>query len=396
MSTPYLLTLNAGSSSLKIGLFSVDGGSARAIGRGQLDLQRRPATLSVRSGAERVDLAIDIPADDDLQRVLDAALVALARHFDLGEPIAAGHRVVHGGLHFRGPVRIGDASLAAIEALMSLAPLHQPQSLSFIRTLRRLRPELTQTASFDTAFHATQSDLVRRYALPRELHDQGVRRYGFHGLSYRYIAGELARRQPALASARVVVAHLGSGASACALQGGRSVDCSMGFSTLDGLPMATRCGPLDAGVVLYLIGERKMSVRDVEDLLYHRSGLLGVSGSSADMRVLEVAAAGDAAAREALDLFALRTAGEVARLASTLGGLDALVFTAGIGTHDAAMRGAICARLAWLGVTLDAAENERHAERIEAASSRVAVLVIATDEEQVIADDAMALLEDRP
>jgi acetate kinase len=261
--------------------------------------------------------------------------------------------------------------------------------------LRRLRPQLAQTASFDTAFHATQSDLVRRFALPRELHDQGIRRYGFHGLSYRYIASELARREPALASARVVCAHLGSGASACAMRAGRSVDCSMGFSTLDGLPMATRCGTLDAGVVLFLVGERKMALHDVEDLLYHRSGLLGVSGSSADVRALE-AATGDEAARAALDMFALRSAGEIARLATTLGGIDALVFTAGIGEHDAEMRAAICERLAWLGVTLDAAANQRHAERIEAATSRVAVLVIATDEEQVIADDAMALLETRP
>lgn len=394
MNVPHLLTLNAGSSSLKIGLFSVDAGRAREIGRGELDLHRRPPTLRVSADGVRCDIAIDAPVDHDLHRALEATLVALAAHFDLGEPLAAGHRIVHGGMQFHGPVPINDANLAAIEALTPLAPLHQTQGLSLIRMLRRLRPGLAQTASFDTAFHATQSDLVRRYALPRELHDQGIRRYGFHGLSYRYIAGELVRREPALATERVVVAHLGSGASACAMHGGKSVECSMGFSTLDGLPMATRCGTLDAGIVLYLVDQRGMAVHDVEDLLYHRSGLLGVSGSSADMRVLE-AATGDAAASEALELFALRSAGEIARLATTLGGIAALVFTAGIGEHDAAMRSAICKRLAWLGVTLDDAANQRHAERIEAASSRVAVLVIPTNEEQVIADDAMTLLEAR-
>jgi acetate kinase len=371
MTHPFLLTLNAGSSSVKIGLFkAADGAKAREIGRGELDLQRRPLALRLETSGTTSDVAIDAPPSEDLHEVLDATLAALAAHFDLGELLGAGHRVVHGGLRFHGPVRIDDASLAAIDALTPLAPLHQPHSLRLIRALRHLRPSLPQTASFDTAFHVTQDDLVRRFALPRALHDEGIRRYGFHGLSYAYIARELARRQPAL----------GSG----------SVDSSMGFSTLDGLPMGTRCGTLDAGVLLYLLDERRMPLKELEDLLYHRSGLLGVSGSSADVRTLE--GESGAAARQALDLFALRAAGEIARLGSTLGGIDTLVFTAGIGEHDAAMRAAICGRLAWLGVALDAAANARHAERIEAGGGRVAVLVIPTDEEQVIADEALAVL----
>ena len=390
MKHPVLLALNAGSSSIKFGLFKAQGGVAREIGRGELDLQHQPLTLRLHAGKEQSDIAIDAPASDDLHEVLDATLGALSTHFDLGDLLGAGHRVVHGGMRFHGPVRIDDASLAAIDAFTPLAPLHQPHSLRLVRALRHLRPGLAQTASFDTAFHVTQSDLVRRFALPRAMHDEGIRRYGFHGLSYAYIAGELARRQPALAAGRIVAAHLGSGAGACAMHAGKSVDSSMGFSTLDGLPMGTRCGTLDAGVVLYLLEERRMPVKDVEDLLYHRSGLLGVSGSSADVRTLEGETS--VAARQALELFALRTAGEIARLATTLGGIDAIVFTAGIGEHDAAVRAAICARLGWLGVALDANANSRHAERIDAAGSRIAVLVIPTDEEQVIADEALGLL----
>lgn len=399
MRHPFLLTLNAGSSSVKIGLFRVDRGVAHEVGRGEIDLQGRPLELRLSAGEARSVIAIAASPGDELHQVLDTTLAELSKHFDLGDLLGAGHRVVHGGLQFQGPVRIDDVSLAAIDALTPLAPLHQPHSLRLIRALRRLRPGLSQTASFDTAFHVTQSDLVRRFALPRAMHDEGIRRYGFHGLSYHWIAGEMARRHPGLAAGRVVVAHLGSGASACAMRAGRSIDCSMGFSTLDGLPMGTRCGTLDAGVLLYLLGKRRLSVEAVEDLLYHRSGLFGVSGISADVRVLERTAADEpvpgsaaAPARQALDLFALRTAGEIARLATTAGGIDAVVFTAGIGEHDASLRAAICAHLGWLGLDLDAAANAAHTERIEALGSRLAVLVIPTNEEQVIADEALGLL----
>jgi len=390
MKNPLLLTLNAGSSSIKLGLFGIHGAQAIHVGRGMLDLQQEPLTLSLRAEQRAIEVPIAAPVTEDLHEVLDAVLDGLASHFDLTSLQAAGHRVVHGGLHLTRAIQVDDASLAALDALVELAPLHQTHSLRLIRALRHLRPGLIQTASFDTAFHATQDDLVRHFALPRELHDQGVRRYGFHGLSYTHIARALARHDPELGRSRVIAAHLGSGSSLCAMYEARSVDSSMGFSTLDGLPMGTRCGTLDAGVVLYLLQERGMSPAQIESLLYHRSGLLGVSGLSSDVRTLESSAA--PASHQALELFSLRAAGEVARLAATLGGLDALVFTAGIGEHDAAMRASICDRLAWMGVSLNPAANQRHALRIGAPESRVAVWVIPTDEEQVIADEAVALL----
>ena len=385
-----LLAFNAGSSSIKLALYDIAGGSAREVGRGALDLQRAPLTLTLALDGERHSLPIDAPVTGSLHEVVDALLAALEAAHALGTLAAVGHRVVHGGRRFHGAVRVDAATLDAIDALTPLAPLHQPHSVRLMRALHALRPALAQTASFDTAFHATQNELTRRFALPRALHDAGVLRYGFHGLSYAYIARALAERAPTLAAGRVVALHLGSGASLCAMAGGRSVDSSMGFSTLDGVPMGTRCGALDAGVVLHLLQQRGLSVAEVEHLLYHESGLLGVSALSADARTLE---ASDApAAHEALALFAQRCAGEVARLAATLGGLDALVFTAGIGEHDAAMRAAIAARLGWLGVALDADANARHAERISATGSAVAAFVIATDEERTIADEALALL----
>jgi acetate kinase len=301
-----------------------------------------------------------------------------------------GHRVVHGGDRFAGPIRLDDAAIEAIEALTMLAPLHQPHSLRVIKAIRHLRPDLLQTASFDTAFHRTNEEIIRRFAIPRKLHDQGLKRYGFHGLSYKFVATELARRAPDVAKGKVVVAHLGSGASLCALEAGVSRDTSMGFSTLDGIPMATRCGALDPGVLLHLLGPLKCSLREVEDILYRQSGLKGVSGFTADSR--ELLASDRPEAREALDLFAFRTAGEIARLATTLGGMDALVFTAGIGQHQPQIRAAISQRLHWLGLELDPRANNTNAEVISKASSSIRALVIPTDEEQVIADEAVAIL----
>ncbi|PZP31605.1 MAG: acetate/propionate family kinase [Roseateles depolymerans] len=384
------LALNAGSSSIKLAIYRLSHHELTPVARGHVDLRRQPLRLLLAHGEQHSELPLEAPVTESLDEVLEALLAQLEAHESLGELAGAGHRVVHGGLHFTGPARVDDAVLAELEALVPLAPLHQGHSLKLVRALRRQRPALAQTVSFDTAFHTSQSDLVRRFALPRALHDQGVRRYGFHGLSYSYIAAELARRHPQLASGRVVAAHLGSGASLCAMQGGRSVDSSMGFSTLDGVPMATRSGALDAGVVLYLQRAQGLSTAEVEDLLYHRSGLLGVSGLSADIRTLE--ASPEPAAREALELFALRCAGEVGRLATSLQGLDALVFTAGIGEHDARLRAMVCSRLAWLGLELDEAANLAHAERISREDSGVAVHVIPTDEERVIAEQARALL----
>jgi len=385
-----LLTFNAGSSTVKLGLFALGPQGPRRIGKGMIDFRRAPLRFELTEGPDRFDIALESGPGEELDDVLSEALRRLSWHVDLDAVAGIGHRIVHGGDGFAGPVRIDDAVVNALEALTPLAPLHQPQGLRLVRAVARLRPGLPQTASFDTAFHRSQADLVRRFAIPRALHDQGIKRYGFHGLSYAFVAAELARRRPDLAEAKVVVAHLGSGASLCALEGGLSRDTSMGFSALDGIPMATRCGAIDAGVLLHLLGPRGRSVAEVEDLLYRRSGLLGVSGISADSRELLDSEAPEAA--EALDLFTFRIAGEVARLATTLGGLDALVFTAGIGEHQPRIRAAIARRLAWLGLTLDESANAGNAATISAPGSRVEAFVIATDEEQIIAEEACALL----
>jgi acetate kinase len=390
MSAPLLLTFNPGSSTVKIGLFSVTADGARRIGVGSIDFRHTPLSLRLADGDKVRDIALKAVVTEDLHEVLDETLNWFATHFTLTDLVSVGHRVVHGGDRFAGAVAITDETLAAIVELVPLAPLHQPQSVRLIRAIRHLRPDLAQSASFDTAFHRTQTDLVRRFALPRRLFDSGVKRYGFHGLSYRFIAGALARQFPSFARSKVIAAHLGSGASLCALSEGASRDTSTGFSTLDGIPMATRCGALDAGVLLYLIEQQGMSISAIEKLLYEQSGLLGVSGISADSR--ELAASTRPEAREALELFAFRIAGEAARLATTLGGLDCLVFTAGIGEHQPQVRAAVCERLGWLGIKLDGPANATNASVISSAASRVTVLVLATDEEQVIADEAISIL----
>ena len=391
MSAHTLLTLNPGSSSIKLGLFAL-GARPKAFGKGVIDLRRRPLTLHLAEGERAAEIPLKAVVTEDLHDVIEETFGRITRHFATADLSGVGHRVVHGGDRFAGPTRIDDETLAAIEALVPLAPLHQPQSVRLIHAVRHLRPDLPQAASFDTAFHRGQSDLVRRFALPRALFDEGVKRYGFHGLSYKFIAGQLGTIAPDLAAGRVVVAHLGSGASLCGLAAGLSRDTSMGFSTLDGIPMATRCGALDPGVLIHLVKMRGMTIEAVEDMLYHHAGLLGVSGTSADTR--ELLASRDPAAREALDLFAFRIAREVAATANTLGGLDGLVFTAGIGEHQPEIRAAICARLAWLGVAIDPDANARHVTRIDTAESTVAVLVVPTDEEQVIADEAVSVLQD--
>lgn len=384
-----LVTFNPGSSTIKIGLFGIKDGTAQRIGKGMIDLRRQPLVLHIVEGAESADIPLKAKVADEFDEVLDETLGWLATHFQHEGLVAAGHRVVHGGDGFHGPVRIDDETLCAIEELVPLAPLHQPQSVRLITAIRRLRPELPQVASFDTAFHRTQADMVRRFALPRAMFDDGIKRYGFHGLSYKYIAGALARQAPELAKGRVVVAHLGSGASLCGLKDGESRDTSMGFSTLDGIPMATRCGALDPGVPLHLLANG-MTRTELEDLLYHRSGLLGVSGISADSRVLLESDAPEA--REAIGLFAFHIAQTVAALAVTLGGLDGIVFTAGIGEHQPQVRALVCGHLEWLGVALDENANAANAARISAAGSKVAVLMIPTDEEQVIAEEAVGTL----
>jgi acetate kinase len=393
MADEILLTLNAGSSTVKFGVFSLEPAGPRRIGKGMIDFQQHPLTFHLTDGPALFDVALKAKPDGDLHAVMDEIFGWLAQHFDMSKVAGVGHRVVHGGDIFSGPVLIDPSITAAIESLVPLAPLHQPQSLRLIRAVAHLRPNLLQTASFDTSFHATNDDLVRRFALPRALHEQGIKRYGFHGLSYSFIARELKRVAPGVAGKRVIVAHLGSGCSLCGLTDGVSRDTSMGFSTLDGVPMATRCGALDPGVLLhYLLADQKQSSMDLEDLLYHRSGLLGVSGISGDSR--ELLASDRPEAKQALDLFAFRIAGEAARIANTLGGLDAFVFTAGIGEHQPEIRAAIAGHLHWMGLELDQCANAKSVQTISATSSRVTALVLSTDEEQVIANDAWKIAAD--
>lgn len=385
-----LLAFNCGSSTIKAGLFSVANGKPQGIADGAIDFRKVPFRFKMSAGDSNFDVPLDAKTPDDLAGIARQALETLSKHFDMKKLKAAGHRVVHGGDTFKTPVLLDNKAIEEIANLAVLAPLHQGQALSLIRAVRALKPELPQTASFDTTFHCGQADVVRRFALPRAMFDRGIKRYGFHGLSYQYIAGEIARRAPDVAKKKVVVAHLGSGASLCGMENGSSRDTSMGFSALDGVPMATRCGALDPGVVLHLQGEEKLSAKEIEDLLYNRSGLLGISGISADTRDLLKSAAPEA--KEAVDIFCFRIAGEVARLAATLEGLDALVFTAGIGEHQWQIREAVCARLPWIGIELDSAANKNNAEIISAAKSRVAVYVIPTDEQQVIAEETLKIL----
>ncbi len=390
MTEKLLLTFNAGSSTVKIGLFRRDGDKAQRIGKGMIDFRHKPLTFHLVEGPEVFDVPLEAEGGDVLHEVLDETFGWLADHFDIDAVTAVGHRVVHGGDLFSGPVRIDEAALEKIAALTPLAPLHQPQNLRLIEAIRHLKPHLPQTASFDTAFHRTQSPTVQRFAIPRQYFDEGIKRYGFHGLSYKYIAGALARILPERATGRTIVAHLGSGASVCAIEGGLSRDSSMGFSTIDGIPMATRSGAIDPGVIFHFMASMGLSREEVEDIIYHKSGLIGLSGISADSRVLLESDRPEA--REAIDVFTFRIAGEIARLSATIGGLDTLAFTAGIGEHQPAVRRAVCERLAYLGLKLDEAANDANAQTISAPSAPVTVLVIETDEEQVIADEALSVL----
>jgi acetate kinase len=377
--------LNAGSSSIKFSLFRARGDALEAGVRGQTEgLYTAPrfvakaadgAILGERAWGEGTTLG----HDGALRHLVEFLKQALAGDRLIG----VGHRVVHGALDYREPVRVDPTVLARLEKLVPLAPLHQPHNLAPIRALAAALPDLPQVACFDTAFHRTNPDLAQRFALPVELHDAGVRRYGFHGLSYEYVASVLPEHDAKAAAGRTVVLHLGNGSSMCALEGGRSVASTMGFTAVDGLPMGTRTGALDPGVILYLMDERGMDARAIEKLIYNQSGLLGVSGISSDMRTLLGAA--DPRAQLAVDLYCYRIRRELGSLAAALGGLDAIVFTAGIGENSAELRERVCRGAAWLGVELDAAANARGGPRVSAAASRVAAWTIPTNEELMIA-----------
>ncbi|HVC59703.1 MAG TPA: acetate/propionate family kinase [Acetobacteraceae bacterium] len=385
-----ILTLNAGSSSVKFALFDTAAGLNATV-RGEIeDLDAAPHLLArAGDGAVLAEKHWPPGTTPSFAAVLDALLAFADAHLGHDGLAAVGHRVVHGGADHIAPEVITPALLTALEALTPLDPLHMPDNLAPMHALAAARPALMQVACFDTAFHHTLPPVAARFALPRAVSDAGVRRYGFHGLSYEYIAGCLRRQFPALARGRVIAAHLGSGASLCALHDGHSIATTTGFSALDGLVMATRCGSLDPGVILYL-GRQGHSFADIEDMLYRRSGLLGVSGISGDVRVL--LASDDPHAREAIELFTYRVAGEAGALVSALGGLDGLVFTAGIGEHAPAIRAAVCARLAWLGLRLDSAANAADAGCISTPDSSIEVRVIATDEETMIARHTQAAL----
>ena len=380
-----ILALNAGSSSIKFALFEVVGASGLSLrSKGGIEGVGGDPHFTAADAAGAVLEDQHWRGKDAAFDTMLGALLAWAEgHVQPDTLVAAGHRVVHGGRDFTAPVRLTAEIVQQLDALTPLAPLHQPHSLAPIRTLMALRPGLPQIACFDTAFHSTMPAIATRFALPREYEDAGVRRYGFHGLSYEYIARALRQQAPGLAAGRVVVAHLGNGASLCAMQDGRSQDTTMGFTALDGLVMGTRCGTLDPGVVLYMLQQKGLDAHAVEHVLYARSGLLGVSGLSSDMRTLLASA--DKRAREGTELFAFRVGQQTAAMAASMSGLDGFVFTGGIGEHAEEARAMVCARLHWLGVELDATANSSGAARISTPASRVEVRVIPTDEEATIA-----------
>jgi acetate kinase len=389
-----ILTINAGSSSLKFALFDATGTLAE-MARGEIESLDSAPHFIARDGAG-VTLAEHhwgAGIADAFGTAL-AALISFAdRNRGQGGLKAVGHRVVHGGAAHILPALVTPVVLADLRSLTKLDPLHMPHNLAPMQAIAALHPDLPQVACFDTAFHHTLPPVARTFALPRALTEAGVRRYGFHGLSYEFIAGRLAEVAPTLAQGRVIAAHLGAGASLCALHGGISVATTTGFSALDGLMMATRCGRLDPGVLLYL-GQQGHSSADIEDMLYRRCGLLGVSGISGDLRVLLQST--DPHAREAIDLFTHSIACEAGSLVSALGGLDGLVFTAGIGEHAPAIRMQVANRLSWLGVRLDEAANAANAPCISTPDSRIEVRVIATNEEAMIARHTISVSRATP
>lgn len=387
-----ILVLNAGSSSLKFSIFETHEDRSLGTGiHGQVEGIGVAPKLHVRDadGHKLFDEAVPGKGHD-------GAIAAIGGWFrtHVGRDAAfdgVGHRVVHGGMAFTAPVLIDATVVRELETLVPLAPLHQPHNLAVIRAIQAAAPDVPQVACFDTAFHAGQADVARNFALPRVLTEKGIRRYGFHGISYEYIVSTLPRVAPECAAGKVVVAHLGNGASMCAIDGGRSVASTMGFTAVDGLPMGTRTGVLDPGVVLYLFQHEGMDTKAVERLLYNQSGLLGVSGISSDMRTLLASEA--KSAKEAVDLFVYRIGRELGSLTAALGGLDGLIFTGGIGENAAAIRARVCNDAGWLGIELDEGANASGGTRISRSGSRVSAWVIPTDENLMIARHTRRLLD---
>jgi acetate kinase len=394
MSMDTVLVVNAGSSSVKFQVFAIEGDAPKRLVKGQVEgIRTRPKLRALDGdGKSLIEQAYAPEQVPDVAAALRTAGAWLRDALHL-EPVAVGHRVVHGGPQYHRPMLIDAEVIERLESYVPLAPLHQPNNLAPIRALLSQYPDLPQIACFDTAFHREHDPVVDHYAIPERLYRDGVRRYGFHGLSYEYVASRLRSVAPGIAAGRVIVAHLGSGASMCALSDGRSIESTMGFTALDGLPMGTRSGQIDPGVVLYLLEQAKMSSEEVRSLLYGACGLIGLSGSSSDVRELDQSS--DPRAHFALDYFAYRVGLYAGQLAAALGGLDAFVFTAGIGENSASMRCRIVERLGWLGAVLDPPANDAGQLVIAKPTSRIGLFIVPTDEELMIARHTLALLGER-
>jgi acetate kinase len=390
-----ILVINAGSSSIKFSSFVGSDGDFQVQSRGQIEgIGVQPNFVAKNeAGVVLEKKTWENSSEINHEYLMKYLLDWLNANLQGAKIKAAGHRVVHGGSQFASPVLVTDTILAELDKLIPLAPLHQPHNLSAIRALKKAFPDLPQVACFDTAFHRTNPAVLQHFFIPRELEEkEGIKRYGFHGLSYEYIAKSLKTLAPEIAEKRVIVAHLGSGSSMCALNHGKSVSTSMGLTALDGLPMGTRPGNLDAGVVLYLMREKKMNADQIESLLYKKSGLLGLSGVNNDMRILEEST--DPRAIETIDAFVWKICQMTGSLAAVIGGMDALVFTAGIGENSPHIRQMVCERLAWMGVDLDPVRNKNRGPRISKDSSQVSAWVIPTNEELMIAQHTLKVIKD--
>lgn len=385
---PAVLVINAGSSSIKFKVFLGE----EPLLAGQVEGLGTVPQIVARSanGEALVERTLSPGEGGSHDAALGVVIGFLSQRYGDLDIAAVGHRVVHGGADYAEPMLVTQPVIAALAKLRSLAPLHQPHNLAGIRAAIAAFPGKPQVACFDTAFHRHHPWVNDTFALPRPYYEEGVRRYGFHGLSYEFITGKLGEVAPDLAAGRAIVAHLGNGASMCAIRDGRSVGSTMGFSALDGLPMGTRCGQLDPGVILYLLQEKAMTADEIADLLYHRSGLKGLSGLTSDMRTLEASA--DPNARQAIDYFVFRIRRELGAMAAILGGIDGLVFTGGIGENSALVRSLVCRDLGWLGIVLDEEANAAGATRISRPDAPTQVLAVKTDEERMIARHTLQLI----
>jgi acetate kinase len=385
-----IAVINAGSSSVKFALHQATSDAELLFG-GQIEGIGLQPRLQVRNAKGESVAEQSWPAKSLDHAAATREILAVGRKLISGTSVLGiGHRVVHGGLKYDAPVRLDSEVLTELEQLSPLAPLHQPHNLAPIRAIFEAAPDLPQVACFDTAFHRTQFHIAQFFAIPRRFSEAGVRRYGFHGLSYEFLVSRLSELAPEFAETRIVFAHLGNGASLCGVHQGRSVASTMGFTAVDGLMMGTRCGAIDAGVILYLLQEHRMDAAGIEDFIYRKSGLLGVSGISSDMRTLR--ASTEAAAREAIGLFVYRIVREIGSLAAALGGVDAIVFSGGIGENDAATRAEVVEGCAWIGAILDPERNTRRELRISSDRSGVPVFMIPTDEERMIARHTLRML----